>query len=68
MEMPIDEVIETLTTKRPLILEKYYPDEDLKEQKCECYTCIYAPNKECGWYAACNNCIDGSNYWRKSDG
>lgn len=39
-----------------------------KEQKCECYTCIYAPNKECGWYAACNNCIDGSNYWRKSDG
>lgn len=41
--------------------------EMLKEQKCECYTCIYAPNKECGWYAACNNCIDGSNYWRKSN-
>lgn len=41
-------------------------EEMHKEQKCQCYTCIYAPNDECGWYAACNNCIDGSNYWRKN--
>jgi hypothetical protein len=38
-----------------------------KEEKCECDTCIYAPNNECGWYAACNNCIDGSNYWRRNN-
>lgn len=24
--------------------------------------------QKCGWYAACNNCIDGSNYWRKNNG
>ncbi len=40
----------------------------LNDYKCECHTCIYAPNKECGWHAACNNCIDGSNYWRKDNG
>ena len=38
-----------------------------KEPKYECYTCIYAPNNECGWNTACCNCIDGSNYWRKKD-
>lgn len=33
-----------------------------------CSTCEYGPTRECGWNSACNNCIDGSNYWRKSDG
>lgn len=55
-------------SERNDILQKRLEDYPmLKEQKCECYTCIYAPNKECGWYAACNNCIDGSNYWRKEE-
>lgn len=59
---------EFVKEKRNDILQKRLEDYPWKkEQKCECYTCIYAPNKECGWYAACNNCIDGSNYWKKEE-
>ena len=32
-----------------------------------CRTCEYGPKPERLYNAACNNCIDGSNFWRKKE-
>ena len=37
-------------------------DDYTHSYNIHCGTCVYGP-----YNAACNNCIDDSNYWRKSE-